>query len=177
MSKTKPKQGTTPEDLPHTAVKFDSGKVRTHLFPVRAYLEISQVFDYGALKYDEGNWKRGESFHYSRLISAADRHLKAFQLGQDLDTDTQKSHLAHMGCCIAMLLELYCTRRGIDDRGKSQIIQGNVGLADTYMVNDYNPPPPKPEEPICMKVSLTPRGSGNGKPRGNRSRTGKRRPK
>lgn len=181
MSKT-PKRGTTKEDIPHTAVKYDSGKVRTTLFPTRIYLETCKVFDYGAVKYDVGNWKRGKSFDHSRLIDAFERHIAAVKLGQLHDPDTGKLHVAHAMCCLAMLGELQLTKNGRDDLYERQIhpepwVLGSGDPITGYITNDYNPPPPAPEKPICMKVSLTPAGSGNGpKRRGNRSRTGKRRP-
>lgn len=137
------KRGDSPQDIPSIAVKFDSGKVRTHLFPVRAYLTTCQVFDYGAKKYDVGNWKRGNSFEYSRLIDALERHIKAFQLGQDNDPDTGMPHLAHAMCCLAMLLECTLTKTGTDDRDKAQITTLQLDDLGTLMVNQYNTPEKK----------------------------------
>lgn len=104
------------------ATKFDGTKVQTSLFPVRAYLATCKVFTYGGQKYSIGNWKEGDGFKYTRLLNAMDRHIKAFQMGEDKDNETGMPHLAHAMCCLAMLLEACETNTGIDDRTEGQIV-------------------------------------------------------
>ena len=116
MNKLEEKEGKV------QATKFDGAKVQTSLFPVRAYLETCKVFTFGGIKYSIGNWKEGDGFSYNRLMNAADRHIKEFQLGKNLDPETGACVLAHAMCCLAMLLETHLTGKGIDDRGDSQII-------------------------------------------------------
>lgn len=61
-----------------------------------------KVLQFGATKYGERNWEKG--IHYSRLYSAAIRHLNAWFEGEDSDKETGLSHLAHATCCILFLL-------------------------------------------------------------------------
>ena len=98
------------------ALKFDNEKPGMDLLPVAAKRAIAEVFDFGAKKYARHNWRCG--FNYSRLIAAAERHLDAFNDGEDLDPESGKSHLAHLGCCVLMLLESTIKGYGTDDRYK-----------------------------------------------------------
>lgn len=104
------------------ATKFDMGKIRCGLYPVRAYMATCEVFTYGATcpgKYSEGNWHQGEGFKWGRLIDALERHVNAFKAGIELDGGPNGSGLhvlAHAQCELAMLLECVLTGHGIDDR-------------------------------------------------------------
>lgn len=99
-------------------VKFDGDKVRTDLYPPDAYEMISQVYTFGAKKYSAHNWSKG--MDWSRLIGAAERHLLAFKKGEDLDPESGLPHLAHLGCCISMLLSFQARKDmdKFDDRQK-----------------------------------------------------------
>jgi hypothetical protein len=101
-------------DEKQIALKFDNGKPGMDLLPVEAKRAIAEVFDFGAKKYARHNWRNG--FNYSRLIAACERHLDAFNDGEDLDPESGKSHLAHAGCDLMMLLESVIKGYGTDDR-------------------------------------------------------------
>lgn len=115
-----------PKDI---AMKYDFAKTKVDLYPVRAYLATCQVFTYGAEVYDVGNWHAGDGFKWSRLIASAERHLLDFKGGINYDKDSGLHVLAHMACCVAMLLEHVLTNHGEDDRAKAQlwVADGNVG--------------------------------------------------
>jgi len=95
-------------------IKHDQEKTRWELLSVDALEEIAKVMTQGAQKYDAHNWRGG--FEWSRLIGAAYRHLSSWHRGQDTDPETGLSHLAHLGCCIMMLLEHEKRGLGKDDR-------------------------------------------------------------
>ena len=94
--------------------KFDQGKAPWHLLPWGAVAVIVSVLDFGCRKYGPRNWENG--MDYSRLFSAAQRHLTAWFNGEDGDQETGLSHLAHAGCCILFLLTFTITGKGTDDR-------------------------------------------------------------
>lgn len=98
------------------ANKHDSKKPRMDLLPPRAMLAVGEILTYGADKYDPHNWTKGLA--YSRLQSAALRHLMAWQSGEDNDPESGYSHLAHAACSIMMLLETTYIYPGheLDDR-------------------------------------------------------------
>ena len=115
--------------MTNKALKFDGEKAGLDLIPVGAKKAIAEVFDFGAKKYARHNWRSG--FNYSRLIAAAERHLDAFNDGEDLDPESGKPHLAHLGCCVMMLLESTIKGYGTDDRYKPNLVEtptGNTGM-------------------------------------------------
>jgi len=84
------------------------------LMPPLAIERIAEIFTYGSKKYSEWNWAKG--LEYSRLYGALQRHMTAWYKGENIDLETGKSHLAHAGCCLMMLLELEELRPDMDDR-------------------------------------------------------------
>jgi hypothetical protein len=58
-----------------------SGKGRMDLLPDRAMIELSRLFEAGAVKYGESNWSRGINTHC--YVDSMRRHLSKFLLGQD----------------------------------------------------------------------------------------------
>jgi len=85
-----------------SARKDDKGKLQWHLFPWVAAREIVKVMMFGAIKYAKYNWMKG--LNYSRVWDSSKRHLDEWWDGEDNDTETGLSHLAHAGCCIMFLL-------------------------------------------------------------------------
>ena len=98
------------------APKFDSGKVRLDLLPIRPLKDTAEVLTYGLNKYGKDSWREGEMIKWSRVYASLQRHLFAFQSGEDNDPETGYSHLAHAACNILMMLEhTYINPQG-DDR-------------------------------------------------------------
>lgn len=97
--------------------KFDQDKPRLALIPPEAIIEVGKVFTFGASKYGENNWRKG--FKWTRLISAALRHIMAFSMGEDMDPESGLNHLAHASACLFMLLALF-SKKDLDDRYKSK---------------------------------------------------------
>lgn len=84
--------------------KFDDGKPRYHLMPRRAEREVVNVLTYGAVKYDEQNWRHVQPLN-ERYYSAARRHMDAFLTGETHDPESGLHHLAHASCCLLFMLE------------------------------------------------------------------------
>lgn len=93
------------------------------LLSTTALTSIARVLQFGAKKYDSHNWRKGLA--WSRVYDALQRHLTAWNDGEDPDPETGLSHLAHAGCCIMFLLEYEVTHRDLDDR-----YLGNVGALE-----------------------------------------------
>lgn len=94
--------------------KHDGGKPRMDLLDRHALEQIAHVLGFGAEKYAAHNWREGIQF--SRLTAAALRHLHAFNDGEDIDPESGRPHLAHLGCCVMFLLNMAHTRPDLDDR-------------------------------------------------------------
>ena len=86
-------------------MKFDSIKPRAYLLPPKALLEVSKVLTVGAEKYDEENWRKLDNLQ-NRYTGAALRHLFAHMDGEELDPETNLSHIAHAVCCLLFKLEI-----------------------------------------------------------------------
>lgn len=100
----------------NTPTKFDDDKPEQHLLPSLALEEIGRVMSLGGKKYGEYNWAQGEGINWSRYFNACLRHLWSYWRGSNLDEETKKSHLAHAGACILILLEMSILKKGKDNR-------------------------------------------------------------
>lgn len=97
-----------------TGKKYDHEKPRMELLSSIALEEIAKVMTFGARKYGDHNWRHG--LKWSRVIAALLRHTFAFLNGEDKDSETGLSHLAHAGCCVMFLLEYEKRQKSYDDR-------------------------------------------------------------
>jgi len=96
--------------------KWDAEKVDYSHLPSKAIEEILKVYMGGAKKYGRGNYKKGVS--YSRVFSAAMRHLWAWWRGEETDPESGLSHLAHCAWNVITLLEYTKgSYKKFDDRG------------------------------------------------------------
>lgn len=101
--------------MENSGKKNDQGKIQWGLFPWLAAKEVTKVMMYGANKYGKYNWVKG--LKYSRAWDATLRHLTAWWAGEENDSETGISHLAHAGCEILFLLTYRLTNlSNLDDR-------------------------------------------------------------
>ena len=85
-------------------LKFDSAKPRMALVPSSLGYEVGRVVTYGAKKYKVNNWRKVKS--QEPYINALERHLAAFKNGEVNDPESGLSHMSHIACNAAFLLEL-----------------------------------------------------------------------
>lgn len=104
------------DSLPVEGIKFDSDKPQLALIPAEAITQLGNVLSYGAKKYAPQNWREGIAF--TRVISAAMRHLVAISDGEDIDKESGLKHAAQVMANMAFLLEYYNTKPHLDDRYK-----------------------------------------------------------
>lgn len=97
-----------------TGTKNDDGKCRLELIPPEALTSLGDAFTFGAKKYADDNWAKG--FKWRRLIGAAQRHINAFNSGEDKDQESGLSHIDHALACLAMLVAHEKGGLGEDDR-------------------------------------------------------------
>lgn len=84
--------------------KDDAGKLRFHLLPPHAISECVEVLTYGAVKYNEGDWKFVKDLR-KRYLSAALRHIFAFMKGETHDKESGKHNLACAAVSLLFILE------------------------------------------------------------------------
>ena len=97
--------------------KADAGKPRLDLISPEMMTSLGDVLSHGANKYGAGNWEAGAE--YSRYFAAAQRHLWAWQAGEDNDPESGLPHLSHAVCCLMFLLTYQARDNGTDNRGKN----------------------------------------------------------
>lgn len=91
------------DELPDKeGLKYDSGKLPLHLVPPEAIEGLAEVLSFGAQKYGERNWEEG--IKWSRVFSAAQRHMTTYLKGERLDPESKKSHLKHALANLAFLV-------------------------------------------------------------------------
>lgn len=89
-----------------------------------ALWEVGEAAGYGYGKYNQYNYLKG--FDWSLAYNAAQRHLMQFWSGEDLDSESGLSHLAHAAWqCLAMLA-FYQREIGTDDRPVASYIQSLI---------------------------------------------------
>ena len=92
-------------------LRYNAGKLRYDLIPTDVMREVARVFTYGAGKYAERNWERGQKF--SVPDASAARHNAAFKMGERTDAESQCHHLAH--AIVNLMFELAYDLRGLDE--------------------------------------------------------------
>ena len=95
-------------------IKYDSAKPRMNLLPPKAIMEVAKVLTFGAEKYDAENWRKLDDLQ-NRYTAGALRHIFAHMDGEQLDPETNLSHLAHALCCLLFKLEIELENAKIEE--------------------------------------------------------------
>ena len=99
------------------AQRHNKGKLRLDLVPPEAIEALAEVIGYGAEKYDENDWRKGDK--YSTTYASLQRHLLAWYKGIDNDDESGMNHLHHAITNIAFLVTYSKNGIGTDDRYKT----------------------------------------------------------
>lgn len=149
------------------------------LIPPSAEILEGAVMRLGARKYGPYNWRR-QKVRASVYIAAARRHLAQWLDGEDLDAESQVSHLAHARACLGILIDAIATDCVMDDRppgGAATELIGRLTWADSSGV-DTQPPTGKgmpvsdrhPLETPSLADGTTAAGHESTAPAGDRGR-------
>jgi hypothetical protein len=84
--------------------KHDSGKPDYSLLTRPMVESMIAALMHGETKYSRGNFKGG--FTNTRLLATAMRHIMAFNDGEDLDPESNVSHLGHAMATLANVTTL-----------------------------------------------------------------------
>ena len=117
------------------ALRFNDGKPRFDLLPTYAMKQVVDVFTNGAKKYGDKNWEKG--MEWSKCIASIKRHLAKFELGHDLDEETNLPHLAHIVANCLFLLEYYKLCPMKDDRDLGYLKPLKIGLDIDEVLCDF----------------------------------------
>ncbi len=92
------------EFTPNRSLRYNNGKPDYSLIPLASMKEAAKVLEYGATKYARDNWKRPT--HWSVSFACLQRHLAAWQDGEDNDPESGRNHLGHAMCNILQMLHM-----------------------------------------------------------------------
>ena len=87
-----------------SGTKFDQGKPDLTMVSRTFVEQVAKVMMFGATKYGRDNYLEGMSV--LRLLAAAQRHIKAFEDGEDTDPESNLNHLAHAAANLNMIMNL-----------------------------------------------------------------------
>lgn len=123
-------------------VKADQAKARMDLLPPKVLEGVAQVLAFGAKKYAAWNWVKAPA--YGRYFAAVQRHLAAWQAGEDLDPETGLPHLHHALCSLMFLAELQRLGEAQDDRPTDARLRAEIGPPAPRCARCCRPLPQEP---------------------------------
>ena len=96
-------------------------KAPMNAVPNTALVELYAVMGAGAHMYGAFNF-RDSKIDAMTYISAIRRHFMLWEDGEDLDSETGRSHLAHIMACCSLALDAMHTGMFVDNRSKTGVI-------------------------------------------------------
>lgn len=102
-----------PDSNPKTV--FGMAKPALSLVPGAFKAMVSEAFKDGAAKYGPANWRK-DPVSASTYLNACERHMVAWQDGEEIAEDSGVHHLAHAAACLAIILDAQVAGTLLDDR-------------------------------------------------------------
>lgn len=96
------------------AQHYDEGKPPLALLPPAGLREVAKVMAYGARKYGQWNWRKGNT--YLNFCNSALRHIYAHLDEETVDPESECLHLAHAACNLLFMLQWMTDGNVTDDR-------------------------------------------------------------
>ncbi len=90
-------------------------KTPLQLIPPVFKAGVAWVLKHGNTKYGPWNWRKTK-VECQTYVGAINRHLDAWQSGEDLDPESGQSHLAHVAASVAILMDAEEQGTLIDNR-------------------------------------------------------------
>lgn len=118
-----------------TGAQKGAKAAKYNLIPVGALEELAKLYGFGATKYAPRNWERG--YELSLSYDALQRHANQWWSGEDIDSETQLSHMASVAWHAFTLYTLLKTHPEMDDR-PHVLKDENLDLARHLSVYDVN---------------------------------------
>ena len=117
--------------------KYDEGKLRWDLLPLKEVEDIVKIYTFGAEKYGENTWQK-VSNGYNRYKAAMFRHLMEFEKGNINDEESGLNHLAHMAWNAIAMLYLSKPKESVGDKIKKDVTACvNIMIDENTKLLDY----------------------------------------
>lgn len=135
---------------PHASgAKLDAGKNRPGLVLggfARALWAVSEIGTFGANKYTENGWVEVPN-GMARYDDAKMRHWLKEQMGQELDPDSEKTHLAHEAWNALARLDLHI-------RAQEKAKSNKVGVAPKQEPSGFSHDPSQTEPAVLTRSAF-----------------------
>lgn len=96
----------------------NEGKLKWSLVHKPSLEPMVQVLEFGSRKYSAHNWKQGLSI--TEILESLQRHVFAYESGEDIDPESGLSHIGHIQCNAMFLAYMAKFRPDLDDRYKEK---------------------------------------------------------
>lgn len=106
-----------PEPVPESEAPLAIEKIDHTLLPIDALEEVSRTLMIGRDRHGAWNWVTNP-LPYTHLLAKAERHILAFQGGENIDPGTGRSHIACAICDLLFLQSHMIQGVSTDDRFK-----------------------------------------------------------
>lgn len=100
---------------PNPKQRYGDLKPNLALIPSPSLVYAALALAQGAKKYGPYNW-RDKAVEAMTYIAACERHLRAWQDGENLDPESRFPHLAHSLACLMILVDAEVLGNLIDNR-------------------------------------------------------------
>lgn len=101
---------------PTGSLRYNDGKPEVSQLDPKFILDLADLITQSAKKYGKYNYSKGQEF--STPFDSLMRHALKFQMGQDYDNESGKSHLLHMAANIMILYGSFLRHKKLDDRNE-----------------------------------------------------------
>jgi len=98
------------------ADRHNKGKLEWDQIDFESLEPLVEVLMFGETKYSRDNWKKGQLI--TELLGSLFRHIIAFQKGEDLDSESGKSHIGHAMCNLMFIQYVLNNHKNFDNRKK-----------------------------------------------------------
>ena len=115
-------------------LRYNNGKAELHQVPSSLNFAVAKCLQYGAQKYEKGNWRKGMS--WTTVYDCLQRHSLKWLDGEALDDESGLPHLYHMACNVAFLIEYAKTCPELDDRFQGEINPAGISF-DQVNFNEF----------------------------------------
>lgn len=99
-------------------LKTIEGKTPYQLIPPESMEAFARAMEYGAIKHEPDDWRKGNGMPWTWLLAAILRHTWALMCGEDIDPSSNLHHGAHIMAGASMLIYYHVHRKTFnkDDR-------------------------------------------------------------
>ncbi len=87
-------------------VRDNSKKPDPTLVHPEMIIGTARALTYGCQKYSRNNFLKGDGMPLEVVLASMQRHLLAYQAGEDYDDESGLPHLDHVGANLSMLVAL-----------------------------------------------------------------------